>query len=189
MLPRPLGGRIGQEVGISALAHRQSSGRRATVSVPATSPEPLSASAVIPQDAEDPAIAPTQPTDQRPAREQLTTVVRYYRAWTQYIQEYRTEPRDTALSQFLADRGPTGRGGTAVNPSTLRRYFPEFRIYTAWTQYLQEQGRQPTADELAQLLANRGLTTKPYTAAKVKTFLDDFPRRRAALGDRADSNT
>lgn len=115
---------------------------------------------------------------------------RYYRAWTEYIQTYGTEPRDTALSQFLAERGLTGRGGTAVNPSTLGRYFPEFRIYAAWTQYLEEQATEPTADELAQLRANCGITGTPYTAVKVKTFLDDFPRRRAALGhDWAPSST
>jgi hypothetical protein len=93
------------------------------------------------------------------------------------------------LSGFLADRGFTGRGGGAVSPSTLRRYLPEFRVYAAWQQRLEDQGREPTADELALALAERGVSGAAYTAAKLKLFLDDFPRRRAALaGEWMDSN-
>jgi hypothetical protein len=66
-------------------------------------------------------------------------------------------------------------------PSTLRRYLPDFRAYTAWRQYLDDQGTQPTADQLADLLARRGFTADAYIPAKLKRLLDDFPRRRAAL--------
>lgn len=113
--------------------------------------------------------------------EPLTTVDRYYLAWTGYLQLYGHEPRDTALSQHLAENGMTGRGGAPVSPSTLRRYLPPFRIYAAWAQHLDDQGAEPTPEELFSALAGRGITGAPYTQEKIAPLLSDFPRCRAAL--------
>jgi hypothetical protein len=136
-----------------------------------------------------PAVATPAAAGRRPAGEQLTTVDRYYRAWAQYVRSFGSEPSGDQLSRFLAERGFTGRGGGAVSPSTLRRYLPEFRVYAAWQQILEDQGREPAADELAVVLAGRGVSGAAYTAAKLKPFLDDFPRRRAALaGEWMDSS-
>ncbi|MGW7362415.1 DUF2637 domain-containing protein [Streptomyces sp. NPDC054841] len=154
-------------------------GRR--VAVPsATSPEP--ASAVTPaKEAAD--LSPN--SEQQEKALPLTTVDRYYQAWTDYLQTHETEPKDSALSQFLADRGMYGRDGTPVSPSTLRRYLPAFRIYAAWTQHLEQHGVEPTAEQLAQLLASLGYTGKPYTTPNLEKLLNDFPRRRAALNPRS----
>ncbi|MFD9540890.1 hypothetical protein [Streptomyces sp. NPDC060022] len=81
----------------------------------------------------------------------------------------------------------TGRGGAPVSPSTLSRYLPPFRIYAAWAQHLDDQGAQPTPDELFNALAGRGITSAPYTREKIAPLLADFPRRRAALAAHASS--
>ncbi|WP_143658754.1 hypothetical protein [Streptomyces sp. IMTB 2501] len=53
----------------------------------------------------------------------LTTVDRYYLAWTEFQTEHGEEPRAEQLSAYLASKkGMTGRGGKPVSPSTLRRY-------------------------------------------------------------------
>jgi len=121
------------------------------------------------------------------AVEPLTTVDRYYLAWAEYLQQHGHEPRDSALSQYLAEKGMTGRGGAPVSPSTLRRYLPPFRIYAAWAQHVGDQGAEPTPDELFNALAGRGITGAPYTSEKIAPLLSDFPRRRAALAGSARS--
>ncbi|MFJ8983005.1 hypothetical protein [Streptomyces sp. NPDC102282] len=151
---------------------------------PTPDPEP----APVPEPQPEPA-AEAQPTpgpDAGPV-EPLTTVDRYYLAWTEYIQEYGHEPRDAALSQHLAGNGMTGRNGAPVSPSTLRRYLPPFRIYSAWAQHLDDQGTAPTPDELSNTLASRGITGAPYTTQKIAPLLADFPRRRAALDADSDA--
>ena len=89
---------------------------------PTPDPEP----APVPEPQPEPA-AEAQPTP-GPDAGPLTTVDRYYLAWTEYIQQYEHEPRDAALSQHLAENGMTGRNGAPVSPSTLRRYLPPFRF-------------------------------------------------------------
>ncbi|MER5556808.1 DUF2637 domain-containing protein [Streptomyces sp. NPDC002793] len=121
------------------------------------------------------------------AVEPLTTVDRYYLAWAEYVQQHGHEPRDSALSQYLVEKGMTGRGGAPVSPSTLRRYLPPFRIYAAWAQHLDDQGTEPTPDELFNTLAGRGIAGAPYTSEKIAPLLSDFPRRRAALAASARS--
>ncbi|WP_329212535.1 DUF2637 domain-containing protein [Streptomyces sp. NBC_01708] len=121
------------------------------------------------------------------AVEPLTTVDRYYLAWAEFLQQHGHEPRDSALSQHLAEQGMTGRGGAPVSPSTLRRYLPPFRIYAAWAQHLDDQGAEPTPDDLFNALAARGITGAPYTPEKIAPLLPDFPRRRAALAASARS--
>jgi hypothetical protein len=61
----------------------------------------------------------------------LTTVDRYYLAWTQYQSEHGAEPRAEQLAAYLAaEKVMTGRGGKPVSPSTLRRYLLPFRLYS-----------------------------------------------------------
>ncbi|MFD4589065.1 hypothetical protein ACFWOD_35960, partial [Streptomyces sp. NPDC058434] len=111
-----------------------------------------------------------------------TTVDRYYQAWAEYHAREGREPTDNELSQFLAARSMTGRGGRAISPSTLRRYLPDFRIYTAWDEHLHRHGSEPTADQLSRYLADSGSTGKPYSAEKIAEMVGGFPRRRAAIG-------
>ncbi|MFG3545794.1 hypothetical protein ACGF7F_35400, partial [Streptomyces clavifer] len=151
---------------------------------PATAPAPAAAAMPEPAPEFDLAPEPTPGPDADPV-EPLTTVDRYYLAWAQYIQQYAHEPRDTALSQHLAENGMTGRGGAPVSPSTLRRYLPHFRIYAAWSQHLGQEGETPTPDQLFSALAGQGITGAPYTPEKVAPLLSDFPRRRAALAAHA----
>ncbi|KQZ17650.1 hypothetical protein ASD51_31140 [Streptomyces sp. Root55] len=134
----------------------------------------------VPEQASVPDTDPVEP---------LTTVDRYYLAWTRYIQQYGHEPRDAALSQHLAENGMTGRGGAPVSPSTLRRYLPHFRIYAAWSQHLDQEGETPTPDQLFSALAGQGITGAPYTPEKVAPLLADFPRRRAALAAHTSSRS
>ncbi|MFJ8621130.1 hypothetical protein ACIRD4_35795, partial [Streptomyces clavifer] len=142
----------------------------AAVAMPESNSQPAAEPApevtAEPAPAADLAREPTPGPDANPV-EPLTTVDRYYLAWTQYIQQYAHEPRDTALSQHLAENGMTGRGGAPVSPSTLRRYLPHFRIYAAWSQHLDQGGGTPTPDQLFSALAGQGITGAPYTPEKV----------------------
>ncbi|WP_329046727.1 DUF2637 domain-containing protein [Streptomyces sp. NBC_01422] len=145
-------------------------------------PEPKPARAAVTELAPEPAAeAELPPVPEAGSAEALTTVDRYYLAWSEYLQLHEHEPRDTALSQYLAENGMTGRGGGPVSPSTLRRYLPLFRIYAAWSQHLDGQDAEPTPDELSRALADRGITGAPYTPEKIAPLLSDFPRRRSAL--------
>ncbi|MFD4723022.1 DUF2637 domain-containing protein [Streptomyces sp. NPDC058423] len=110
-----------------------------------------------------------------------TTVDRYYQAWAQYIRDNGKEPKDTDLSRVLAEHGMTGRGGKPISPSTLRRYVPNFRIYTAWDEHLHQHGQEPTAQQLSRHLADTGTTGKPYTPEKIAETLADHPRRHTAI--------
>nr|WP_254710363.1 DUF2637 domain-containing protein [Streptomyces lunaelactis] len=110
---------------------------------------------------------------------ELTVVDRYYQAWTVYRREHGREPRDSELSQFLAEQGIVGRSGAPVKPSTLRRYLPQFRIYALWSVQREEHAR-PRTDSLVKELAELGVTAQygqPITAPFVEKFLPDFERR------------
>jgi hypothetical protein len=61
---------------------------------------------------------------------------------------------------------------------------PEFRAYAAWRHILEEQGTEPTADELALVRAERGNSGAAYTVAKLQRVLDGFPRRHATARHR-----
>jgi hypothetical protein len=156
------------------------------VSAAVNPPEATSASAVVDDGGgEDPVIAPDPPS----GRQQLTTVDRYFRVWAQYAQARGSAPNPEQLSAYLAERGLTGRNGAGVSPSTLRRYLPEFRSYAAWQQWLEDEGTEPSGDQLTRMLASRGFTGEAYTPAKLSKILGDFPRRRSALaGDWVDSS-
>ncbi|MEU6278591.1 hypothetical protein ABZ871_40325, partial [Streptomyces populi] len=128
-------------------------------------------------------------TDRRSkGRGSLTTVDRYYLAWTDYQTQHGQEPKDRQLSIFLAEKhGILGRGGQNVSPSTLRRYLPGFRIYTAWSA-LREQTKTPTAQDVARACATHEITLHktPVTAEMIEPDLPDFERRWQAI--RADQN-
>jgi hypothetical protein len=191
--------RVGEDGAVPRIGHaqtpvpyapeREAARQRVTVSVQRGFDGPP-ANVEGPDEAENTAVAVPGAAERRPKGAQLTTGDRYFRAWSQYVQSFGTDPGGDRLSEFLTQRGFTGRGGGAVSLSTLRRYLPEFRAYAAWQHVLEDQGKEPTADELALVLAERGNSGAAYTVAKLQRLLDDFPRRRAALAsDWADSNT
>ncbi|MFJ9855871.1 hypothetical protein ACIRUK_41945, partial [Streptomyces sp. NPDC101150] len=116
----------------------------------------------------------------------LTTVDRYFLAWWEYQRQHNEQPTGGQLSKFLAGKGIVSKTGSAVSPSTLRRYFLEFRAYAVWAAYADDAGREPTAEELAQQLAKRNITGQ-YGAVIAPESLDEelfenFRRRHEALG-------
>jgi hypothetical protein len=56
---------------------------------------------------------------QRPTGAPVTTVDRYFRSWAEYVRSFGTDPNGDQLSEFLTQRGFTGRGGGG--PSARRR--------------------------------------------------------------------
>ncbi|MEV0323127.1 hypothetical protein AB0I36_32290, partial [Streptomyces sp. NPDC050659] len=87
---------------------------------------------------------------------QLTTVDRYYLAWLGYQNAHGTEPADKELSAYLAENGVTARSGAPVDPSTLRRYLPQFRIYAVWAAERQHT-EQPSIADVVRQLARQGV--------------------------------
>ncbi|MEV0981988.1 hypothetical protein [Streptomyces sp. NPDC049915] len=114
----------------------------------------------------------------------LTTVDRYYLAWTQYQTEHGEEPKAEQLSAYLAsEKGMTGRGGKPVSPSTLRRYLLPFRIYNVWAEH-RLRNQAPSLDAIVQECAAHGITAqhnKPLTADYIAEQVVDFERRWQAL--------
>ncbi|MEW2036131.1 hypothetical protein AB0885_03200, partial [Streptomyces sp. NPDC005534] len=114
----------------------------------------------------------------------LTVVDRYYLAWAECMTLNGQEPRDRQLSVFLAEQyGVLGRGGQAISPSTLRRYFPGFRIYAAWSA-LREHTVTPTAEDVVRECAARHIAVRkaPVTAEMIERDLVSFERRWHAIG-------
>ncbi|CAM5652894.1 DUF2637 domain-containing protein [Streptomyces griseorubiginosus] len=86
----------------------------------------------------------------------LSTVDRYYLAWTEYQNEHGEEPKAEQLSVYLAKRGMSGRGGKPVSPSTLRRYLLPSRVYTFWSEQ-RLRNEAPSPDAIAQECAAHGI--------------------------------
>ncbi|MGW7148852.1 hypothetical protein ACWGIY_32160, partial [Streptomyces sp. NPDC054878] len=130
------------------------------------------------------------PASAGPATAQLTTVDRYYLAWLDYHNTHGIEPSDKELSAFLAESGVTGRNGAPVDPSTLRRYLPQFRIYAVWDAERQHT-EQPRIADVVQQLAQQGVRKRhikdPAKAAwredEVRAMVQqaDFERRYQAV--------
>ncbi|MGW7261100.1 DUF2637 domain-containing protein [Streptomyces sp. NPDC054834] len=114
----------------------------------------------------------------------LTTVDRYYLAWTEYQTEHGEEPKAEQLSAYLASKkGMTGRGGKPVSPSTLRRYLLPFRVYNLWAEH-QVRSDGPSLDVIAKECAAHGITAqhnKPLTTDYIAEQAVDFERRWQAL--------
>ncbi|MFE1294033.1 DUF2637 domain-containing protein [Streptomyces sp. NPDC058731] len=114
----------------------------------------------------------------------LTTVDRYYLAWTNYQSEHGEEPKAEQLSAYLAEvKGMTGRGGKPVSPSTLRRYLLPFRVYNVWAQQ-RVHNESPSLDAIARQCASQGITAqhnKPLTAHYIAAQVVDFEWRWQAL--------
>ncbi|MGV9529868.1 DUF2637 domain-containing protein [Streptomyces cellulosae] len=114
----------------------------------------------------------------------LTTVDRYYLAWTEYRTVHGEEPKAEQLSAYLAGtKGMTGRGGKPVSPSTLRRYLLPFRVYSVWAQQ-RVHSESPSLDAVAQECAAHGITAqhnRPLTADYIAEQAVDFERRWQAL--------
>lgn len=114
----------------------------------------------------------------------LTTVDRYYLAWTEYQTELGEEPRAEQLSAYLASKkGMNGRGGKPVSPSTLRRYLLPFRVYNVWAEH-RVRNETPSLDAIARECAAHGITAqhnKPLTTDYIAEQAVDFERRWQAL--------
>ncbi|MGV9249596.1 DUF2637 domain-containing protein [Streptomyces sp. NPDC003710] len=114
----------------------------------------------------------------------LTTVDRYYLAWSEYQTKHGEEPKAEQLSAYLASKkGMTGRGGKPVSPSTLRRYLLPFRVYNFWAEQ-RVRNETPSLDAIAQECAAHGITAqhnKPLTADYIAGQAVDFERRWQAL--------
>ncbi|MFE4423332.1 DUF2637 domain-containing protein [Streptomyces sp. NPDC056817] len=114
----------------------------------------------------------------------LTTVDRYYLAWTEYQTELGEAPRAEQLSTYLASKkGMNGRGGKPVSPSTLRRYLLPFRVYNVWAEQ-RVRNETPSLDATAEGCAALGITAqhnKPLTTDYIAEQAVDFERRWQAL--------
>ncbi|MGW1527965.1 hypothetical protein ACWCP5_32380, partial [Streptomyces sp. NPDC002159] len=114
----------------------------------------------------------------------LTTVDRYYLAWTEYQTQHGEEPKAEQLSEYLASRkGMNGRGGKPVSPSTLRRYLLPFRVYSLWAEQ-RVRNEVPPLNAIAQECAARGITAqhnRPLTPDYIAEQAVDFERRWQAL--------
>ncbi|MEU9546390.1 hypothetical protein AB0E09_49195, partial [Streptomyces mirabilis] len=129
---------------------------------------------------DDPPPGPGEATGERTV---LTTVDRYYLAWTAYLAEHGDESTAEQLSADLAEKGMHGRGGKPVSPATLRRYFLPFRVYNVWAED-RMRSEQPASDAIAQACAARGITAqynKPVTPDYITENAVDFERRWHAL--------
>ncbi|MFE9769738.1 DUF2637 domain-containing protein [Streptomyces sp. NPDC005808] len=114
----------------------------------------------------------------------LTTVDRYYLAWTEYQTEHGDEPTAEELSAYLASKAMYGRGGKPVSPANLRRYLLPSRVYNVWAEH-RMRSEQPAAEAIAQDCAARGITAqynRPVTPGYITENTDDFERRWQALG-------
>ncbi|WP_435807745.1 DUF2637 domain-containing protein [Streptomyces canus] len=124
------------------------------------------------------------------AAAELTTVDRYYLAWSQLQTQRGDELQSSTqeaeeLSAFLAqEKGMKGRGGKQpVSPSNLRRYLLPFRIYQLWAQQRVRSGT-PSLEAIAQECAAQGITAqhnKPITTAYLAGQVEVFERRWQAL--------
>ncbi|MGW2563374.1 DUF2637 domain-containing protein [Streptomyces sp. NPDC001514] len=113
----------------------------------------------------------------------LSKVDRYFLAWREYQQQHGGEATDKELSAYLAEKGVLGRGQRPVSPSTLRRYFLAFRIYSVWAEH-RMRSDYPSAETVAQDCAAWGITAQynePVTAADITEHAEDFERRWQAL--------
>ncbi|MFD7444030.1 DUF2637 domain-containing protein [Streptomyces sp. NPDC059909] len=113
----------------------------------------------------------------------LSKVDRYFLAWREYRQQHGGEPTDKGLSAYLAEKGVLGRGQRPVSPSTLRRYFLPFRLYSVWAEH-RMRGDHPSTETVAQDCAARGITAQyneTITAADITAQAEDFERRWQAL--------
>jgi hypothetical protein len=113
----------------------------------------------------------------------LTLVDRYYLAWQEYRTQHGDEPTGQKLSAYLADKGLRSRSGKPISPSTLRRYFLPFRLYTIWAEH-RKGSSTPGLDAIAHDCAAHGITAqynKPLTVNDVSEHVDDFERRWHSL--------
>ncbi|MET9735871.1 DUF2637 domain-containing protein [Streptomyces sp. NPDC006458] len=156
---------------------------------PQKSETDISAAAQAAKSTRSPAVGPA--TDDAPpqgntlrGQSQLTTVDRYYLAWKNYQTQHGREPTPEQLSTHLADNGIHSRArGKPVSPSTLRRYYLNFRVYTHWAQQ-RKRTPTPSPDTTARNCTFHGITAqhnKPLKAAYITEHARDFERRWQTL--------
>ncbi|MEU4090653.1 hypothetical protein AB0F76_41390, partial [Streptomyces aureus] len=113
----------------------------------------------------------------------LSVVDRYYLAWRDYQSLYGDQPSGKELAAHLAGKGIAGRGGSAVSPSTLRRYFLHFRIYQIWADH-RLASAVPSPHTVAEICAERGITAqynRAVTADDILNHVHDYERRWQAI--------
>ncbi|MEU4172961.1 DUF2637 domain-containing protein [Streptomyces sp. NPDC026665] len=109
----------------------------------------------------------------------LSVVDRYYLAWRDYQSLHGQQPSGKELSAHLAGKGVTGRGGSPVSPSTLRRYLLHFRIYQIWAEHRHESA-VPSPHAVAQTCAQQEITAQYNRAITTDDILNhthDYERR------------
>ncbi|MEH0424724.1 DUF2637 domain-containing protein [Streptomyces sp. B21-083] len=119
------------------------------------------------------------PAQKAAAGQTLTTVDRYYLAWTEYLEHNGNEPTGEQLSAFLANKSINIPSGTPVSPSTLRRYYVAFRIYRTWANH-RKHAHTPTPEAVARDCTEHGITAqynKPITPHHITRHATDFERR------------
>ncbi|MET8103004.1 DUF2637 domain-containing protein [Streptomyces sp. NPDC005236] len=104
----------------------------------------------------------------------LSVVDRYYLAWIDYQSLHGRQPSGKELSVYLSDSGITGRGGSPISPSTLRRYFLHFRIYQIWAHH-RINSAVPSARTVTQVCAQRGITAQYNRAITTDDILNHTP--------------
>lgn len=105
---------------------------------------------------------------------ELTVVDRYYQAWTVYRREHGREPRDSELSQFLAEQGIVGRSGAPVKPSTLRRYLPNSGSTPCG---LCNAKNTPDRERTAWSRNSPSLASQPSTGSRSRPLRGEVPAR------------
>ncbi|MDG4862991.1 hypothetical protein P8605_33115, partial [Streptomyces sp. T-3] len=142
--------------------------------------------------------APTEPpadADEQPAEApqasvvegEATVVDRYFVAWEGYLHAHGEEPTNEQLAAYLAQHGIVGPQGKPVTAVGLRRYPLSFRLYATYADLYEQHGAEPTAQEVAEEAARRGITgqyNRPLDAAALeskKELMPDFRRRHQVL--------
>ncbi|MFD6556477.1 hypothetical protein ACFWNJ_43165, partial [Streptomyces sp. NPDC058398] len=113
----------------------------------------------------------------------LSVVDRYYLAWRDYQDLHGEQPSGKELSAHLVGKGITGRGGSPVSPSTLRRYFLHFRIYQIWADHRLES-TVPAPHTVAQICAQQGITAqynRVITTDDIRNHVHAYERRWQAI--------
>ncbi|MFE6098176.1 DUF2637 domain-containing protein [Streptomyces massasporeus] len=126
---------------------------------------------------------PAQPEAAATQRASITTVDRYYLAWTEYKNQHGTEPTDKQLSAHLASQGIYSRNQRPVSPATLRRYLLSYRLYDIWAQH-RTHNPNPTPQAIAHHCNTNGITAqynKPITPHHLTQHTHDFERRWQTL--------
>ncbi|MFD8228526.1 DUF2637 domain-containing protein [Streptomyces massasporeus] len=134
---------------------------------------------------------PAQPEAAAQQQAGISTVDRYYLAWTEYKNQHGTEPTDKQLSAHLANQGIYSRNHQPVSPATLRRYLLSYRLYDIWAQH-RTHNPNPTPQAIAHHCNTHGITAqynKPITPHHITQHTHHFQRRWHTLNHHQNTHT